>query len=220
MRDTYPMSRRRCTTAKMFSGRQGGPKPSKNGRQSQGRSSAVHRAEESHSDELPKAEAVVPDWVAEASPDDFGEERTAWGLKRYFKLNLALAGINLLVAGTTLGALWSRLEKQPEPSAALIHPMAQPKPVPAAPPAPTITPLPSPTPLPPAPVGEPSASPPGALSPPPGSPPSSSSKREVLASVPKTRRAPARPHANPPAFNATKAEEDEAVVLNSVVERW
>jgi hypothetical protein len=205
MRDNYVvMSRRRCTTAKMFSGsRQGGPK-----RPSQSRPSMPEttRGQDDGGEPSGKGEALTTDTLsrhlaAEALLRESSERRTATVIKRYFRLTIALAGINALVAGTTMIALWARSSRGPEIVEAPSTPAPQPKlNIVPSPPAPT---TPAATPTRPAPV--PAAAP----------LPTPSTKPEALAPIPRSRRPAAKIQ-----IAHRPADDTKTVALDSVVERW
>ena len=190
----------------MFSNgsRQGGPKP-KNGRASQSLPSTLDQADgRDRGGEPITAESLARHLAAEALLRDSNEKRTVTVIKRYFRLTLALAGINVLVAGTTMAALWSRSGRVPQTEASLNAPTAQPKPVIAYPaPAPAPTPVPVAVPSPPAPVPE--------VSP----PPAPSSKREAAAPAARPRRSTAKIQ-----VAHKQVDDTETVALDSVVERW
>lgn len=206
MRDNWVMSRRRCTTAKMFSNssRQGGPKP-KNARASQSLPSTLEQTDgRDNGDERITAESLARHLAAEALLRDSSEERTTSVIRRYFRLTLALAGINVLVAGTTMAVLWSRSGKVPEAGAKVSAPAAQPKPeIPYPTPAPAPTPVPTVVPVPSAPVLKVLPL------------PAPSSKREGVAPAPRPRRSAARTQ-----IVQKPVDDTETVALDNVVERW
>lgn len=201
------MSRRRCTTAKMYSGnKQGGAK-----RPSQSRPSTPEPGSECAENPAP-AQADEPlveslrrqladeEWLRES-----GETRMAAVVKRYLRLTIALAGVNALVAGTTVFTLWSRSGAGSGAASTLNLPAAQPK-AELSPPAPPAAPIASPLPS-----LSPSPAPPAEAAP----LPSSSTKPAASAPTPRPRRSAARIQvAHKP------IEEPKAVALDSVVERW
>jgi hypothetical protein len=203
------MSRRRCTTAKMFSGsRQGDPKR----RPSQSRpsmSEATGELDDGGEPSSSKREPLTTDTLsrhlaAEALLRESSERRTASVIRRYFRLTIALAGINALVAGTTMIALWARSSRGPEVVVVPSTPAPQPKlNIATSPPAPTPAAAAAVAPAPSAPV--PAAAP----------LPTPSSKREALAPIPRPRRPAAKIQvAHKP------ADDTKTVALDSVVERW
>jgi hypothetical protein len=212
------MSRRNRTTAKMFGNR----KPAKSGGPTQNRTSTLDltgapdgKSEPPSTDEPLTAEALERHLAAEALLREASEERTASTIARYFRLTVALAGINIVVAGATGVMLFTRSGKAPtvvaQPAtsrAAASSAPAQPR-APAVPPAPAASAAPSPAALPPAPPAALPASIPPANASPLGLPPASPAKRETVAGALRTRRTVAR-----------EADESEKVVLSSVVERW
>lgn len=139
-------------------------------------------------------------WLRESS-----ETRMASVVKRYLRLTIALAGINALVAGTTVFTLWSRSGAGSDAASTLNLPVAQPKAelsLPAPPAAPVASPLPSPAPSPALPA---EAAP----------LPSSSTKPAASAPTNRPRRSAAKIQvAHKP------VEELKTVALDSVVERW
>lgn len=210
------MSRRRCTTAKMFSGnKQGGAK-----RPSQSRPSAVTVEPGLLEEGSPiTADTLARHLAAEALLRDASEERTTWTIKRYFRLTMALVGINVLVAGTAIAALWTRssgpTHAVPVPTTpGLAQPRTAPQALfPATPSVPTLPALAAPVPVAPAtPASLPAAIPAREISP--------------LPTSPSTRREPARSTTRPrrPAVKIQVAdhpiEDVKTVALDSIVERW
>jgi hypothetical protein len=191
------------------SSRQGGPKP-KNARASQSLPSTLEQTDgQDKGDERITAESLARHLAAEALLRDSSEERTTSVIRRYFRLTLALAGINVLVAGTTMAALWSRSGKVPEAGAKVNAPVAQPKPE-----IPYPTPAPAPTPVPAA-VPVPSVSVPVAPVLKVTPLPAPSSKREGVAPAPRPRRSATKTQ-----IVQKPVDDTEAVALDNVVERW
>jgi hypothetical protein len=199
------MSRRRNTTARMFSdNRQGGAK-----RPSQGRPSTPEPGSEcadgpdpAQADE-PLVESLRRQLADEAWLRESSETRMATVVRRYLRLTIALAGINALVAGTTVFTLWSRSGSGSDAASMANLPAAQPKlSYPTPPPAPVASPTPSPAPVAPAPPAE-------TVSPLPSPKPAAS------APTPRPRRSVAKTQV------AHRPVEDlKTVALDSVVERW
>jgi hypothetical protein len=135
--------------------------------------------------------------AAEALLRDSSEKRTATVIKRYFRLTIALAGINALVAGTTMIALWSRPGRSAEAVAGSIAPAAQPK-------LETVylDPSPVPTPAPAAPV-------------PAACPQPTPSGGEAAVPAPRPRR-----HATKNQVAQKQVDDTKTVALDSVAERW
>jgi hypothetical protein len=211
------MSRRRCTTAKMYSGNKpGGPK-----RPSQSRASIVDSTD-GHADDgtaaekgkTLTAETLASHLAVEALLRDSSEKRTASAIKRYFRLTVALAGINLLVAGTTVFALWSRPGRRLEPALLPPTPAAAQSGCASAAPAraPATVPAPASGPAAAVPSVLPAAVPPKAILP---LPPSPSDKRETSGTTARSRRPAARIR-----VVHNDSDEVETVALDSAVERW
>lgn len=208
MRDNYFMSRRRCTTARMFSGnnKQGGAKrPSQSRPSTPEPGSECAESPDSAQTDEPLVESLRRQLADEAWLRESSETRMAAVVKRYLRLTIALAGINALVAGTTVFTLWSRSVAGSDAASLPNLPAAQPKAEPSSPapiPAPVVSPLPSPA---------PSPAPPAEAAP----LPSPSTKPAASAPTHRPRRSAAKIQ-----LAHKSVEELKTVALDSVVERW
>jgi hypothetical protein len=214
------MSRRRNTTARIYSGnKQRGSK-----RPSQSQLGTVDSVDETANQDEPAgpsttldAQILARQLEFEAMLRDSSEKRMASVVRRYFRVTLALAGINVGVAGATMFALWSRPDRSPTTvvnTRAAVQP-SLPSPV-AVPPAPSAAP-PAPAPAP-----SPAQPPPSTVLPAPVSPKTVSKPAQQTA-LAEARRAAPRVRADRPQSNADtrkRAEEQKSLALDSVVERW